>query len=111
MQFAEDISDYSTINFDYEVLDRCPEADLFIRESFWIDHFNSIENGYNVTQCYSSSKPVKERIINLKDYKTPKMPEHLKHLSPAKEFSAEDLRKIYVGTYKPPYEEIQKSHV
>lgn len=33
--------------FDFEIIELCNEEDLDIRENFWINHYNSIENGYN----------------------------------------------------------------
>ena len=34
-------------NFDFEILQECDRSLLSANEKFWIDHFNSKENGYN----------------------------------------------------------------
>ena len=36
-------------NFDIEVIERCEEECLDDREKYWISHYNSMNNGYNMT--------------------------------------------------------------
>lgn len=100
--FCRAMVEYGANNFTYVVLEECDVAHLNARESFWITQFDSIECGYNMKRVYSSKYaidlPPSEKVK--KDCKVPKMPEHLKHLPPAKPFSDSDLLKIYAGTYK-----------
>lgn len=40
---------YGINNFDFEILENCDLESLNEREQFWINHFDSIKNGYNIT--------------------------------------------------------------
>lgn len=46
--FYVDIRKYGWDNFIYEVLEECDISDTRERENFYIDRFNSIEEGYNI---------------------------------------------------------------
>ncbi len=37
-------------NFEFSVLELCEKADLDKREKYWIDHYDSINNGYNTAE-------------------------------------------------------------
>lgn len=102
-KFCSSLLYYGMMNFDYEVLETCLESDLPARESFWAGFFDAFESGYNVAKIYTGSEPRKQIVKPTKDYTVPRIPDHLKHLPPAKPFSDEDLRKIYAGTYIPKY--------
>lgn len=43
------IEKYGVENFNFEIIEECPQSQLDEREIFWIKHFNSYENGYNLT--------------------------------------------------------------
>lgn len=45
IQFA--INKYGKDYFRFKVIEKCDEKDLIERESYWINYYNSIENGYN----------------------------------------------------------------
>lgn len=48
-QIDQAIKKYGIQNFDFTVIEECPIENLNIRESYWIDHYNStIPNGYNI---------------------------------------------------------------
>lgn len=40
---------YGLNNFSFEIIEECLEEQLNIREKYWIDYYNSYENGYNMT--------------------------------------------------------------
>lgn len=41
------IQKYGKENFSFEIIEECAIEQLNQRETYWINHFNSIENGYN----------------------------------------------------------------
>ena len=41
------IQKYGKENFNFEIIEECTIEQLNQRETYWINHFNSIENGYN----------------------------------------------------------------
>lgn len=41
------IQKYGKENFSFEIIEECTIEQLNQRETYWINHFNSIENGYN----------------------------------------------------------------
>lgn len=47
---------YGINNFVFEILEICSQDLLSEREQFWINHFNSYKNGYNVS--FSTTKPM-----------------------------------------------------
>lgn len=51
---------YGEDKFRAEVLEVCPESMLEAREKYWIDFYDSAENGYNVRACYN--QPIKDEI-------------------------------------------------
>lgn len=44
------IQKYGKENFDYEILEECTLEQLNEKEKYWIQYFNSIENGYNLSE-------------------------------------------------------------
>lgn len=53
---------YKKKNFLYSILEECPENNLFDREDYYIELYNSFENGYNCTAfskhpTYENDKP------------------------------------------------------
>lgn len=44
------IEKYGSENFQYDIIEECPVEKLNERETYWIKHFNSIENGYNLSE-------------------------------------------------------------
>lgn len=101
-KFSNAILNYGAMNFTYEVLERCPRADLSDRENFWMQHFDSIANGYNMIPAHPSKPQQPPKVRTKKDYSVPRIPDHLKHLPLATPLSDEDMRKIYAGTFVPP---------
>lgn len=70
------IAKYGVENFDFIVLEECEEKELNKREKYYIEMFNSFENGYNLTtggdgfDSFSSptSKFSKEEIILIREH-------------------------------------------
>lgn len=56
----EDWDKYGEESFEAELLEKCPENMLEEREKYWIDFYNSAEDGYNTQACYN--KQLKEEI-------------------------------------------------
>lgn len=44
------IEKYGSENFQYDIIEECPIEKLNERETYWIKHFNSIKNGYNLSE-------------------------------------------------------------
>ena len=40
---------YGLHNFTFEILETCDANELDVREQYWIDYYDSIKNGYNIT--------------------------------------------------------------
>ena len=40
---------YGLENFSFEVIEECQPSQLDIKEKYWIDYYNSYQNGYNMT--------------------------------------------------------------
>ena len=61
------IRKYGEENFLFEVIETCPDESANEREVFWIRHFDSFENGYNMTtggDHFSHSEETKDKIGN-----------------------------------------------
>ncbi|NBP03309.1 MAG: hypothetical protein EBU90_25130 [Proteobacteria bacterium] len=59
------IRKYGEENFLFEVIEECEDEVTNQREEFWISHFDSFENGYNMTtggDHFSLSKEAKKKI-------------------------------------------------
>ena len=41
---------YGLNNFSFEIIELAPESELFNREKYWINFYNSYNNGYNETK-------------------------------------------------------------
>lgn len=41
---------YGIENFSIEVIEECKEEDLILREAYWIQFYNSYNDGYNMTE-------------------------------------------------------------
>lgn len=48
------INEYGIENFDKEIIEECEEIFLEKRELFYINLYNTIENGYNISKQYNS---------------------------------------------------------
>lgn len=48
--FHAAILKYGEENFDWEVIEECPEEELNDREIYWIAYFDTYNNGYNATR-------------------------------------------------------------
>lgn len=59
-KLQEDWDKFGEESFKAEVLEVCPESVLEAREKYWINFYNSAENGYNVRYCYN--QPIKEEL-------------------------------------------------
>lgn len=76
VKLKEAIEQYGKENFIYTVLELVPFSELNKREAFYIEKYNSIENGYNIKKGNSkfkgrkihSIKGLQEDIVN--DYNT-----------------------------------------
>ena len=44
------IEKYGSENFQYDIIEECLVEKLNERETYWIKYFNSIENGYNLSE-------------------------------------------------------------
>ena len=40
---------YGLENFSFDIIQQCPADKLNIQEQYWINHYNTYKNGYNVT--------------------------------------------------------------
>lgn len=45
----KDINMFGLENFTFEIVELCHNRDLNIREKYWIDFYNSVQQGYNLT--------------------------------------------------------------
>lgn len=36
--------------FDFEIIEICPEEELTVRETYWIDYYDSLQSGYNTVK-------------------------------------------------------------
>ena len=59
------IEQYGKDNFIYSVLELVPYSELNVRESFYIERYNSIENGYNTKKGNSEFKGRKIHSIKM----------------------------------------------
>lgn len=48
--FHAAIMKYGEENFDWEIIEECPEEELNDREIYWITYFDTYSNGYNSTR-------------------------------------------------------------
>ena len=68
----QDIQVYGIENFELSVIEECSKDELFDKEIFWIDYYNTYNNGYNKTiggsgmRCYGK-KITKSQIIEIKN--------------------------------------------
>lgn len=61
-KFHRAIHYYGWMNFDYEVLERCDQSKLSDRELYWINYYDSVNNGYN-TKLKSCVEAIENKII------------------------------------------------
>ena len=47
--FYKAIQKYGWNNFSYEVIENCLETELNEKEQFWVNYYDSYNNGYNMT--------------------------------------------------------------
>lgn len=67
-KFYKAIQQYGFDNFDFTILEECSEQDLDKKERYWINYYNSFENGYNSTtggNQYCSKKLTNLQILEL----------------------------------------------
>ena len=50
MVIYQAIRKYGLENFSFEILELCSEKDLNKKEQYWIQYYNSFNNGYNATE-------------------------------------------------------------
>lgn len=43
------VNKYGFENFKFEIIEECDKNDLSVRERYWISHYNSMNEGYNMT--------------------------------------------------------------
>lgn len=55
--FHKAIDEFGIENFTSEILEHCTELNLGEREKYWIEYFDTINNGYNMKQGSSKYKP------------------------------------------------------
>lgn len=65
----KDIREYGLSNFNFELIEECPEEELNEKEQYWIQYYNSFFNGYNESvggsvHCRKSNIS-KEKIIGV----------------------------------------------
>ena len=48
--FHKAIQKYGVENFEWEVIEKCKKSELDERESYWIEYYDSFNNGYNCTK-------------------------------------------------------------
>ena len=67
----QDIKIYGIENFELSIIEECLKDELFDKEIFWIDYYNTYNNGYNETiggcgiKCYGM-KITKEQVSEIK---------------------------------------------
>lgn len=62
-QFYKGIQDWGWENFSYEILELCNKEELNDREIFWINYYDSYNNGYNSTKGGSNKESINEEEI------------------------------------------------
>ena len=76
-------------NFEFEVIERTTEEDLNTREEYYIDKYNTVEDGYNVVRTalnvhdeeFSKVNADRLRERNLKNWQDPEYREHITNSS------------------------------
>ena len=46
-KFYKAIQEYGWDNFEWSIIEECPKEKLEEREKYWMNYYNSINNGYN----------------------------------------------------------------
>lgn len=96
------IKKYGLENFSFEILEECSIEELNIKEKYWIEKFNSFNNGYNQTiggdfslnfskLTFEDVEQIKYRLINFNDNDS--------HVQIAKDYnvSLDTIQAINVG--------------
>lgn len=50
LKLYQDMKKLGVENFSFEILERCPQAELNKKEKYWIEFFHSQDFGYNITK-------------------------------------------------------------
>ena len=90
------IKKYGLKNFDYEVLEQIEESKLSEREIYWIEYFDTYNNGYNLTKGGEGTRGFRYKLT---DEQKKKISESHKGLIPWNKgkhgiYSEETLKKI-----------------
>lgn len=48
-KISQALASYGLDNFDFEIIEECPIEKLNERETYWIHYYDTIKNGYNIT--------------------------------------------------------------
>lgn len=93
--FHAAIVKYGEKNFDWEVIEECPEEELNDREIYWIAYFDTYNNGYNATRGgqwrnglvkWQKENPDKARqnginsLKRIREWWNPDNPEYMAHI-------------------------------
>ena len=62
------IKKYGIDNFDFEIIEECDKSLLNEREQYWIEYYNSYNNGYNATTSGNHCEKETGRPLLLYDY-------------------------------------------
>lgn len=62
------IQEYGVDNFTFEIIEECTQDELNEKEKYWIDYYDSYENGYNQTRGGKGSADVFVK-LNINDVK------------------------------------------
>lgn len=62
-RLQDDFNIYGANSFVYEIIEECNEDILKERETYWINYYNSLENGYNLTDYIKGQGKNQNRVI------------------------------------------------
>lgn len=62
---------YGIDKFNIQIIEECSNEDLILKEAYWIEHYDSYKNGYNMTEGKGegngtsfNAKPVNQYDLN-----------------------------------------------
>lgn len=59
----QDIQKYGLDYFKWEILERCPEERLTERENYWINYYDSYNNGYNAFSSVAAGAVISDQCV------------------------------------------------